>query len=58
MGSVAEDAVADPQRRDYSTAADTLVPIWPLAFVLGGVALFAAVMLGRDHRRQLRELSG
>ena len=55
---IAEDAVADPERRPYSMPGDTLVSIWPLAIVLGGVAVFAAVMLRRDHQRHRHELSG
>ena len=55
---VAEDAVADPERRQYATPNATLVPLWPLAILLGGVIVLAAVMLGREHQRQHRELSG
>ena len=55
---LAEDAVADPERRAYSSPADTLVPVWPLAAGLGAVVVFAAVMLGREHQRRNRELFG
>ena len=55
---VQDDATVDPDRRDYSTPEATLIPIWPLAVVLGGVAAVAAAMLLRDRRRQRRELPG
>ena len=51
-------AVNDPTRRDYATPEHTLVPIWPLAVVLGGVVVLAAVMLGREHQRRRHGLSG
>jgi hypothetical protein len=59
----ARDRVVDPkfseaERRDFSMPHATLVPIWPLAATLGAMALVAAFMLGREHRRQLRELPG
>jgi hypothetical protein len=52
------DAIGEPGRREYSSADDTLVPIWPLAVVLGGVAVFAAVKLRREHQRRRHELPG
>ena len=47
---IRDDAVGDPARRDYSSAENTLIPIWPLAVPLGGVIVLAAVMLGRERR--------
>jgi hypothetical protein len=46
---VVENAVADPNRREYSSPQATLIPIWPLAAGLGAVVVFAAVMLSREH---------
>jgi hypothetical protein len=46
---VMEDAVGDPSRRGYSTPEATLVPLWPLAVVLGGVAVVATAMLIRGR---------
>ena len=37
--AVIENAVDDPARREYATPDSTLVPIWPLAVVLGGAIL-------------------
>jgi hypothetical protein len=48
---IAEDAVGDMARREYSTADDTLIPLWPLAVALGGVAVAAGAMLVRERRR-------
>ena len=42
---VAEGAVSDPSRREYATPDDTLVPLWPLAILLLGVAGASAYML-------------
>ncbi len=56
--ALGDDAVGDPARRDYSTSERTLIPIWPLAVLLGGVLVFAAVMLGREHQRRRHELPG
>ena len=55
---IGEEAAADPARRDYSSPEKTLVPIWPLAVLLGGVIVFSAVMLRRDHQRRPHELHG
>ena len=55
---IREDAVGDPRRPEYSAPDKTLVPIWPLAVVLGGVVLVAAVMLGREQGRGRNELPG
>jgi hypothetical protein len=55
---IAADAVADPERRDYSMPGDTLIAIWPLAVVLTGVAVFAGVMLVRERRKHPNELPG
>lgn len=55
---VAEGAVGDPQRREYATPDSTLIPIWPLAILLGGVIVLAAVMLGREHRKRQHGLPG
>lgn len=55
---LADDAVGDPERGDYSEPGDTLVPIWPLAIVLAGVAIIATVMLIRDRRRPRGGLLG
>jgi hypothetical protein len=57
-GEVGDRAAGDAERRDYATPQHTLVPIWPLAVLLIGVIVLAAVMLGREHRRRQRELSG
>jgi hypothetical protein len=46
-----DDAVGDPARREYSSPRQTLIPIWPLAVVLGGVAALAAVMLRREQQK-------
>lgn len=55
---IRDEAVNDPARRDYATAEHTLVPIWPLAILLGGVIVLAAVMLSRELLRRRHELSG
>ncbi|MGD9635744.1 MAG: hypothetical protein AB7G28_11975 [Pirellulales bacterium] len=55
---VLENAVGAPDRREYATPENTLVPIWPLAALLVGAAIVAAVMLWRAHQRRLDELSG
>lgn len=55
---IAEHAVGDSSRREYSTPAHTLIPVWPLAAVLIVVIVVAAVMLGREVRRRRRELPG
>jgi hypothetical protein len=47
---IAEDTVGDPALREYSSPAGTLIPLWPLAVVLGGVAMTAGVMLMRERR--------
>jgi hypothetical protein len=46
---VQDDATADPTRREYSTPDATLIPLWPLAVLLGGVAMLAAGMLARGR---------
>lgn len=48
---VAENAINDPGRREYATPDSTLVPVWPLAVLLAGVAIGAAVMLQRERSR-------
>jgi hypothetical protein len=40
-------------RRPYATPGDDLIPIWPLAVLLGLISMVAATML----RRQQRQLS-
>jgi len=55
---IRDEAVGDPARPDYSTAEKTLIPLWPLAVVLGGVAVLATVMLGREHVRRRHERAG
>lgn len=57
-GEVGDNAGEDPERHEYATPDRTLVPIWPLAILLGGVILLAAVMLGRELQRRRHELSG
>jgi hypothetical protein len=37
--------------RPYATADDTLIPLWPLAAALGGLAALAVVMLVRGRLR-------
>jgi hypothetical protein len=49
-GEVGDNAGEDPERQGYATSERTLVPIWPLAVVVGGAAVFAAVMLRREWR--------
>ena len=39
-----------PSPREYSSAEDTLIAIWPLAVVLAGIAAVAAFMLAREQR--------
>ncbi len=56
-GEVGDRADRDPARRDYATPQHTLIPIWPLAALLAGVIVLAAVMLRREHRRR-HELPG
>jgi hypothetical protein len=55
---IAEDAVGDPGRREYSTSDATLIPLWPLAVGLGGVVLFASVMLVRERLNRGRGRPG
>src|SRR5262245_7934448 len=55
---VMEDAVSDPDRREYATPDNTLVTIWPLEVLLIGAAIGAAGMLWRQHQRRLDELPG
>jgi len=57
-GEIGNSAAADPERRQYAAPDHTLVPIWPLAVLLGGAATFAAVMLAREHQRRRHELPG
>ena len=40
--------------RPYSMPGETLIPLWPLAVVIGAVAVFSAIMLLRDRRRNTR----
>jgi hypothetical protein len=40
-------------RRAYATPGDDLVPLWPLAVLLGLVSVAAAVMLYRARRRMV-----
>ena len=47
---VQEDATNDPTRRAYSRPDATLIPLWPLVVLLGGVAAVAAAMLIRGRR--------
>jgi hypothetical protein len=47
-----DEAAADPARRAYSSPEKTLVPIWPLAVLLGGTIVLSAVMLGRELQRR------
>jgi hypothetical protein len=46
-----ENAVADPKRRTYSQPQSTLIPLWPLAVLLGGAAVAAGAMLVRSSGR-------
>jgi hypothetical protein len=57
-GAVGDGATSDPARREYASPDNTLVPLWPLAIPLVGVAGFAAVMLRRQVRRQRDQLPG
>jgi hypothetical protein len=47
-GAIGDGAVSDPARREYATPDDTLVPLWPLAVLLVGVAGASAYMLKRS----------
>lgn len=47
---VREDALGDPERREYSSPEAPLVPLWPLAVVLVAVATGAGAMLWREYR--------
>jgi hypothetical protein len=38
-------------RRDFAKPDENLVPLWPLAVLLGGVAIVSAAMLYRGHVR-------
>jgi hypothetical protein len=55
---VAGGTVGEPDQRDYATPDSTLIPLWPLAVVLVGVAIASAMMLGREHQRRQHELPG
>jgi hypothetical protein len=46
---IAENAVGDKERQEYSSADDTLIPLWPLAIGLGAVAVGAGGMLWRER---------
>jgi hypothetical protein len=50
------DELAD--RRDFASADNTLVPLWPLAAILAVVALFAWVMLVTRSRRGRESVAG
>ena len=39
------------RRRDFATPGDTLIPLWPLAAILSGIALVSACMLYRQRGR-------
>ncbi len=39
------------ERRDFASAEQTLIPLWPLAVVLSGVVIVAAIMLYRGRHR-------
>ena len=39
------------EHRDLASAEDTLIPLWPLAVVLSGVLILAAIMLVRGRGR-------
>lgn len=49
---VANDDVGDSARRDYSLPSETLIPLWPLAILLVGVAAGASIMLYREQQRR------
>jgi len=54
----AEPRIGDSEaRRAYATPGNQLIPIWPLAALLGLVSLVAAAMLYRDHRGRPRPRS-
>jgi len=40
--------------RPYATADDTLIPLWPLAALLGAVAIGATAMLVRGRLKEVR----
>lgn len=46
---IAENAVGDKERQEYSSADDTLIPLWPLAAGLAAVAVTAGGMLWRER---------
>ena len=52
---VVNDDVGNPTRRDYSAPNQTLIPLWPLATLLVGVAAIASIMLYREQHRLAEE---
>ena len=44
----------DEQRRSFAMPGQTLVPLWPLAFLLAAVAAIAATMLYRSRQASQR----
>ena len=49
--TAAERTSDQAERRDLASAENTLVPLWPLALVLSGIGVFAAIMLIRGRGR-------
>jgi hypothetical protein len=52
---IAEGTIGEAGQREYASPERTLIPLWPLALVLGGVGIASAVMLGREYQIRQRE---
>lgn len=48
------EGAAHTAPRPYATPGETLIPLWPLAVVLGIVAIFATTMLVRGRLKEVR----
>jgi hypothetical protein len=51
VATAGPEGAAHTSPRPYATADDTLIPLWPMAVVLGGVAVLATGMLVRGRLR-------